>query len=280
MKKRTLNPDDVQSFVNYLHRNTSKSSNTIDSYRHALLTIYKTMGSIDKQSVEKFRDTMLGRFSAKTINLYIIAYNCYCVDFLRKPGMKVRNIKIARALFIDNVPTIQEVTTILEGLKNDGKMKDYYLILLLSQTGARVSEIRNFKIEDLQNGYAQILGKGRKMRTIFIPKKTAAEAFLFFKEMYHSDTGYIFKGKTAENISTRGIAEQIQRIGKRYGIRKEVCHPHAFRHYFAKRFLKSSRNNIVMLADLLGHASVDTTAIYLRMSQAETQKKFNNLVDW
>ena len=135
-------------------------------------------------------------------------------------------------------------------------------------------------VEDLQNGYAQILGKGRKMRTIFIPKKTAAEAFLFFKEMYHSDTGYIFKGQKAENISTRGIAEQIQRIGKRYGIRKEVCHPHAFRHYFAKRFLKSSRNNIVMLADLLGHASVDTTAIYLRMSQAETQKKFNNLVDW
>lgn len=280
MRKRTINSEDVQAFVDWMRTKTTKCEHTIDSYRHGLLSIYREMGSIDKQAVEKFRDTMVGKYSARTVAIRVLAYNCYVKDYLQKPKLQVRNIKIQRAMFVDNVPTTQEVEKLLEGLKKDGYMRDYYLVKLLSQTGARLSEIIQFKLDDLKTGYAKILGKGRKVRTIFIPRKTATEAAEFFAEKCDKKNGFIFISRFGKQISKRGISARLLFFAKRYDIRKDVCHPHAFRHYFAKQFLKRSKNNIVMLADLLGHSSVDTTAIYLRMSQSEAQNKFNNLVDW
>lgn len=280
MHKKTLNPDDIQAFVDWMKKKTTKSEHTIDSYRHGLLSIYKEMGSIDKQAVEKFRDTMVGKYSEKTVSIRIMAYNSYVKDYLKKPNLQVKNIKIQRAMFVDNVPTPLEVEALLEGLKADGYMRDYFLIKLLAQTGARVSEIIQFKLVDLQQGFARMLCKGRKVRTIFIPETTAAEALEYFKDKSHPESGHIFMTHLKAPISIRGVSSRLLFFAKKYGIRKEVCHPHAFRHYFAKQFLKQSGNNVVMLADLLGHGSVDTTAIYLRMSQSETKNKFNDMVNW
>lgn len=285
MRKKHLDSEEVKAFVEWLRKKTDKSKNTIDNYAHAIERIYADMGSIDKQSVEKFRDTMVGKYSVKTVHLSIIAYNCYIEKFKKKPTGVVKNIKISRTLFLDNVPTEKEVQTLLDGLKQDGTWRTYFLILLLAQTGARVSEIIRFKLEDCAMGYVSIIGKGRKQRTIFIPDATAKEVLKYYKETFNRETGYIFNSlmpcrDKQEHISTRGCSEVIRKAGAKYGIRKEVCHPHAFRHYFAKQFLKASKNDIVMLADLLGHGSVDTTAIYLRMSQNEAKKKFNKLVSW
>lgn len=282
MRKKHLDSEEVQGFVGWMRKHTDKCPNTVDSYAHHLERIYNEMGSIDKHSVEKFRDTMVGKYSAKTVHLSIIAYNCYIEKFKKKPTGKVKNIKIARTLFLDNVPTENEVKKLLDSLKENKKWRDYYFVLLLSQTGARISEIIKFKLEDCAAGYAQIIGKGRKQRTIFIPDETAKEVLKHYKETFNRETGFIFQTRRSseECLTSRGCSEILRRAGAKYGIRKEVCHPHAFRHYFAKRFLKASNNNIVMLSDLLGHGSVDTTAIYLRMSQNEAKKKFNRLVNW
>jgi site-specific recombinase XerD len=56
-------------------------------------------------------------------------------------------------------------------------------------------------------------------------------------------------------------------------------HAHAFRHFFAKMFLKKTKD-IIQLADLLGHGSVDTTRIYLQKSYDEQQRDFNKNVTW
>lgn len=283
MRKKHLDSEEVKAFVEWLKKHTDRTPHTIDGYAHGLERIYKEMGSIDKQSVEKFRDTMFEKYSAKTIFATICAYNCYIEKFKRKPTGKVKNIKIQQKLFIDNIPTDIEVNKLLECLKDDKNWKAYFFILLLAQTGARISEIIKFKLEDCAAGYAQIIGKGRKQRTIFIPDDTAKEVLRHYKEKFSRDTGFLFLSRdnsTDQHISVRGCSEILRRAGAKYGIRKEVCHPHAFRHFFAKQFLKASKNDIVMLADLLGHGSVDTTAIYLRMSQNEAKKKFNKLVTW
>lgn len=285
MRRKHLDSEEVQAFVDWMRKHTDKCPNTVDSYAHHLERIYREMGSIDKHSVEKFRDTMVGKYSAKTVHLSIISYNCYIEKFKRKPTGKVKNIKIERTLFLDNVPTEKEVQTLLDGLRQDENWRVYYLVLLLAQTGARVSEIIKFQLEDCQQGFAKIIGKGRKQRTIFIPDATAKEILSYYKEKEKRETGYVLASKfgsrfTDGNLTTRGVAQILKNAGAKYGVRKEVCHPHAFRHYFAKQFLKASKNNIVMLSDLLGHGSVDTTAIYLRMSQNEAKKKFNKLVNW
>lgn len=56
-------------------------------------------------------------------------------------------------------------------------------------------------------------------------------------------------------------------------------YPHSFRHRFAKNFL-SKFNDISLLADLMGHESIETTRIYLRRTSTEQQKIVNEIIDW
>ena len=56
-------------------------------------------------------------------------------------------------------------------------------------------------------------------------------------------------------------------------------HPHSFRHFFAKEFLKNN-NDITLLGDILGQSDVSTTAIYTRMTSAEQAKQINEIVRW
>ena len=65
----------------------------------------------------------------------------------------------------------------------------------------------------------------------------------------------------------------------RYGLDSSVVYPHSFRHRFAKSFLERC-NDIAMLADLMGHASIETTWIYLRKTSTEQQAIINKIIDW
>ena len=80
-------------------------------------------------------------------------------------------------------------------------------------------------------------------------------------------------------MTTRGLASVIKDAAVKAGIKKEKIHPHAFRHFFAKMFL-SKTNDIITLADLLGHGKIETTRIYLRKSYDEQKREFDSAVTW
>lgn len=77
----------------------------------------------------------------------------------------------------------------------------------------------------------------------------------------------------------RNRRRSISRWAKKYGIRGEVAHPHSFRHLYAIEFLQHN-SNIALLADLMGHSSVNTTSIYLKLSKEEQMRQFNEASDW
>lgn len=70
-----------------------------------------------------------------------------------------------------------------------------------------------------------------------------------------------------------------QGVRLKYGLNAQVVHPHSFRHLFAKNFL-DRRNDLPLLADILGHVSISTTRIYLRKSTQEQRDLINQIVDW
>ena len=67
--------------------------------------------------------------------------------------------------------------------------------------------------------------------------------------------------------------------GEKAGVDRSKMHPHAFRHFFAKMYLKNSKD-VIQLADILGHGSVDTTRIYLQKTKQEQMKDINKNVKW
>ena len=78
--------------------------------------------------------------------------------------------------------------------------------------------------------------------------------------MEKKKSGYLFLNKYGNRITPRGISQQLKNYADKYGLDKKVIYPHSFRHLFAKNFLENY-NDIALLADLMGHESIETTRI-------------------
>ena len=148
----------------------------------------------------------------------------------------------------------------------------------MAATGARVSELLQIKVEHVKCGYLDLYSKGGKVRRLYIPKRLRLESSVWL-EANGIGSGYIFLNRFGERITTRGIAQQLKHFAEKYGLNKEVVYPHSFRHRFAKNFLEKF-NDIALLADLMGHESIETTRIYLRRTASEQQKIVDKVVDW
>ena len=109
------------------------------------------------------------------------------------------------------------------------------------------------------NRYYDIYTKGGKIRRIYIPMKLRMEAEEWLKQTKRA-SGYLFLNRYGERITTRGISQQLKNYAEKYGLNKKVVYPHSFRHRFAKNFLEKF-NDISLLADLMGHESIETTRI-------------------
>ncbi|MCR4826339.1 MAG: tyrosine-type recombinase/integrase, partial [Bacteroidales bacterium] len=111
-----------------------------------------------------------------------------------------------------------------------------------------------------------------------IPRTLQKKALLWLSERQIS-SGYIFLNRFGKRITTRGIAMQLKHFADKYGLRREVVYPHSFRHRFAKNFLEKY-NDIALLADLMGHESIETTRIYLRRTASEQQEVVDKVITW
>ncbi len=89
----------------------------------------------------------------------------------------------------------------------------------------------------------------------------------------------MFLNRYGQRITPRGIAQQLKNFAIRYQLPPQVVYPHSFRHRFAKNFLEKYQD-IALLADLMGHESIETTRIYLRRTANEQRQIVDKVVVW
>lgn len=154
----------------------------------------------------------------------------------------------------------------------------YFVIRFISATGARVSELIQIKVEHIKLGYLDLYSKGGKLRRIYIPKPLQTDALSWLDKLSRR-SGFVFLSQRGKQITPRGIASQLKKLATRYGIDAVTIYPHSFRHRFAKNFL-DRRNDVVFLADLMGHGSIETTRIYLRKTATEQREIVDKIIDW
>ena len=141
-------------------------------------------------------------------------------------------------------------------------------------TGIRVSEVRYITVEAAKAGRAEIALKG-KIRTILIPGKLCRKLLKYAKQQ-KTASGEIFLNRNGTHLSRRQIWAEMKRLCKYAGVEPSKVFPHNLRHLFATAFYRASRD-IVKLADVLGHSSIETTRIYLLTSGAEHQRQLDRL---
>lgn len=162
-----------------------------------------------------------------------------------------------RAIFeaIDNYPQGEEK-----------RVRDRAIISVLVNTGLRVSELCNLKLEhlDFENGIIEVTGKGSKYRKVPFPKATqkAVKRWLQYRDL---DTPYLFHTERSPRITDRAVQHIAQKLSERLNFKFTV---HQLRHTALKN-IADATGKIEIVASVAGHEDVNTSKRYIEPSLAE-----------
>lgn len=253
------------------------ADNTILAYSYAVEQFFTLYDRIDHKNLQLYKCYLLERYKPQTVNLRIRALNCF-LEFSKQPDPKIPMLKVQQKTFLDNVISQADYEYLKQCLLRDGNRLYYFIVRYMAATGARVSELVQFQVEDVRQGRMDVLSKGNKMRRIYIPKALRDDTIIWL-EQEERLKGPLFLNQQGAPVTPAAIRGQLYKFHERYGLDHSILHPHAFRHRFAKNFIDAC-GDLSFLSDLLGHQNIETTRIYLHRSRAEQQVIVNQVVNW
>lgn len=266
----------MDKFEQYL-RGTNLSENTVSSYSFAVKQYYQQYDTVTKKKLRDYKVWLIENYKPKTVNLRLRALNCY-LESIGRDEWKMQFVKVQQKAFLENVISEADYEYFKNCLQRDNELFWYFVVRFMAATGVRVSELIQIKAEHVNTGYVDLYSKGGKLRRIYIPRALREEALAWLEDKGQA-SGFLFLNRQGRRITTRGIAGQLKVLAQRYGLDPAVVYPHSFRHRFAKSFLERF-NDIALLADLMGHESIETTRIYLRRTSTEQQAIVDDVVSW
>ena len=204
------------------------------------------------------------------------------LNTIERPKVAKRKIQTFNSNEVYAMLNAYDVNTFI-GLRN------YTLLSFLLATGVRRSEFVNLTIfdVDLQADIIRVIGKGDKERLIPIGKKLKliikrylkARAEYLEQECKHKTSAAFFISRYGDKLQLSGANSIFQSLKKTLGLRGKRFSAHIWRHTFAKSFLLNG-GDVFSLQEILGHADVDTTRIYINLNTQELKQqndKYNPL---
>ncbi len=231
---------------------------------------------LTKAAVENWRDRLLATgLKAGTVNGKLAAVNSL-LKLLGREDCRVKALKVQHRAFRDpeRELTQEEFERLVETAQSLGRERLALLLETICSTGIRVSEVRFITVEAIDRGAATVDNKG-KTRTVLLPGKLCRKLKKYARQEKIS-AGEIFITSTGKSMSRRQIWAEMKALCKWANVNPSKVFPHNLRHLFATVFYRVCRD-IARLADVLGHASIETTRIYLLTSGKEHRQTLDRL---
>jgi len=218
-------------------------------------------------------ETSQRKASHSTIHHYFVTLSCFfswavCEGFLHESPMV--KIKVSKPKPKVVTPyTTEEIKKMLAVCDYDYQHNAKFLasrnraiILMLLDTGVRLSELIQMTVSDVENeaGYIKVLGKGAKERVVRIGKTAQKALWRYLTYRPHNSMEELWLTEEGEPLLQRGVQSLIKRIKQRAGITSQGS-IHRFRHTFALNFLRADKN-VFNLQYLLGHSDLDMVKRY------------------
>ena len=165
------------------------------------------------------------------------------------------------------IPTILPKNLFIKIFNDETCLKYKCWLILAFCSGLRVDEIAKLKIDNLNSKEHKIrvLGKGNKERYTILPDITIKILGLYCKKI-NLKSGYLFSGTTnKEHMNSKTIINYFSSLKTKYSLNKNITF-HSLRHSFATYYL-SNGGSLLTLQSMLGHSNLNTTTIYLHLSQ-------------
>lgn len=249
-------------------RLSEKSRKTIYKYKIDIMKFIRFINhdhAISKLDVLDYKEHLLNNknYKPRSINSFIVALNKF-LYFCKLDDLTIKKIKLQTSSSLDDVINDSDYARMCRHAKKMDLYECYLTIKIISQTGIRIGELKYFTVENLGSFYIVVRNKG-KNREIIIPQELARKLRKYAKD------NNIISGPLIK-ATPRQLWGQMKKVAATARVSKKKVHAHSFRHYFAKKFMEQY-NNVLDLADILGHNSLETTRIYTRTTSAEKRKR-------
>lgn len=277
----------IKEFSDYLSFEKGSSKNTVAGYERDLKMFFhyieKLATDVTEEDIYEYIRTIGEELKRNSVLRKIASIRtfykfCYLNKMIKEdPTGMIKSLKREKRL--PEVLNLNEVKAIIDNFNHTPEgMRDRLIIKFLIATGARVSEILNLDIKDVENqGYEfiKVLGKGSKYRVVPIYdglEKEIREYIMNFRpKLKGAENSFrLFPDTRRENFWKR-----LKKSAKNAGIEKNV-YPHIFRHSVATVLL-SNGADIRIVQEILGHANISTTELYTHVEKSDLKKIYNKI---
>ena len=278
MEQHCLTYEQITAFAASLYQ-AERSSATMEKYLRSIRTffLYLDGRAVAKNIVVAWKDHLQWEenLSPATVNACLAALNDLFA-FLGWTDCRTHYLKIQRRMFRETGRELsrQDYEKLIAAAHELGREQIALIMETICATGIRVSEVRYITTEAVQAGHATISLKG-KIRTILLPGKLCRKLLKFAKKKKIT-SGELFLSRGGSPMNRCQIWAEMKRLCKTAGVEPSKVFPHNLRHLFATVFYRTYKD-VVKLADILGHSSVETTRIYLLTTGQEHRRQLERL---
>ncbi len=257
----TITKNLIEKFKQYLIEE-EKATATLEKYVRDITAFFAWLAGseLDKITVLRYKEHLTTNYAPASVNSVLSSLNSF-FEYNDWHGLKVKMLKIQKQIFAERSKelTKAEYERLLVAAKQKKNERLYYLMQTICSSGIRVSELSAITIEAVRNHKANINCKG-KMRVVILPKDLC-KMLTEYARGEKITSGPIFITKTGKPLDRSTIWKMMKALCESAGVDREKVFPHNLRHLFARTYY-SIQKDIVRLADILGHSSVNTTRIY------------------
>lgn len=262
---------ELEEFSVYL-RYEEKSKATQEKYFRDIKNFYRYVGirPITKEEVISYKEHLKEKYAPASVNSMLVALNCF-LKFTCRQDCCVKLLKIQKQIFCSEEKELSkdEYRRLIQAADDE---KISLLIQTICGTGIRVSELEYISVEAVEKGRAVVDCKN-KTRVIFIPVYVQEFLVQYIKNT-GIKSGSVFTSRNGKPLDRSFVWRKMKNLCIEAEVTPEKVFPHNLRHLFARTFY-SIESDIVKLADVLGHTSINTTRIYTM----ETGRKHMDMME-
>ena len=258
-------------------KNQGHGMATVVKYRREAASFAAWLGGrpLTAEVSAAYREELTHRREVSGVNGAVSALNRF-FTFLNRSDCRLRGLPVQRRLCRDESRelTQSEYKRLLSAARRKKRERLLLAMEAICSTGIRVSELKFFTVEAVKAGKAVVTNKG-KTREVYLPGKLCKRLREYAKA-HGIVSGPVLITRGGKALDRSNLWREMKALCREAKVAAGKVFPHNLRHLFARTFYKVERD-LARLADILGHASVDTTRIYTLETGFAWRKKLDKL---
>ncbi len=278
MQEMIITEKEIKDYTNYLV-NQEKSEATVRKYEREVrkLKAYADGRELSKELMISYKNALreCGKYKIESVNSIIESANRF-LAYKEWYSLRVNIYPIQKKRFQDENRQIrkEEYDKLLRTALRLGKKRLYHVLISLSSTGIRISELEFITVEAVKTGVAVVYNKG-KSRFVIFTEDLCRQLLRYIREE-GIISGSVFISRNGNPLNRSNVWKEMKTLAKAAGVLATKVFPHNMRKLFATCLYKQE-NDIAKVADILGHSNLNTTRIYLRETYDQCRSALEKL---